>query len=365
MKNNQNVITGLQKYFLLTILIILIITFFRFLSPFLGTLFIAGVIVTAIYPLKSFIEHKFKLSATLSSLITFFIILLLTVLTVVFFFVFIVAEASDAYLLINKQIETFIEKQQNSESFFEDYPFIKQWTDTFVEYNPVSLQDIVNTAGDFVGTISGFLIDQTKNVLKQLSIFLLHILVFVFAIFYFLRDGHRGLNYVRSLVPLSEKHKTELFKKIHNLMHSIMLGTFGAAIAQGSLVALGFVFVGIKSAAFWGLLAAIFSPIPYLGASIVWFPAVVSLYIGGHFIAGTFLLIWGALVVGLVDNIIKPYLIGSSATLHPFAVLLVLLGGVFTFGFKGLIFGPVILTLTLSFLHIYQLEYYEILKGKK
>jgi len=361
--SNKNIAKGIQKYFLLTLLVVLIITFFIFLSPFFATLFIAGIIVTAIFPIKKIGERKFKLSSNLSSTLTFFIVFVFSLLIVTFFFVFIVAEASDAYLLVNEKIENFIVKQRNNQNFLENLPlFLQNWLHYFSMNNPISLEDIVSSAGDFIGAVSRFLVDQTANILKQLSIFTLHLLVFLFGIFYFLRDGEKALKYIRSLIPLPVEYKKELFSKIHTLMYSIMVGTFGAAIAQGSFVAIGFVFVGINNAAFWGLLASLFSPIPYLGTSIVWFPAMLGLYLSGHYVAGTFLLIWGTFIVGFVDNLIKPYLIGSSATLHPFAVLLVLLGGVFVFGFRGLIFGPLILTLTLAFLHIYQLEYADILK---
>ncbi len=359
---NKNIIEGIQKYFLLTLLIFLILTFFRFLSPFLATLFIAGVIVTAIFPLKKILEKKFKLSSKLSSALTFITVFILSFVVITFFFFFVVGQASDAYLVINEKIDEFIVTQDSSENFLENLPFPQEWIDSFLAHNPISLESVVSSAGEFVGTISRFLIDQTASILKQLSIFALHLLVFLFAVFYFLRDGEKALKYIRSLIPLSKKYKSELLSKAHNLMLSIMVGTFGAAVAQGSFVAIGFALAGISNAAFWGLLSSLFSPIPYLGTSIIWFPAMLSLYVSGHYVAGTFLLIWGALIVGFVDNLIKPYLIGSTAMLHPFLVLLVLLGGVFSFGFQGLIFGPFILTLTLSFLHIYQLEYADVLK---
>ncbi|MBU0727049.1 AI-2E family transporter, partial [Patescibacteria group bacterium] len=108
-------------------------------------------------------------------------------------------------------------------------------------------------------------------------------------------------------------------------------------------------------------IAALFSPVPYIGTALVWIPAVGALLIGGHWIAALFLTIWSIIIVGLADNIIKPYVIGSTSALHPLAVLLVLLGGAFVFGVKGLLFGPFVLTLTLAFLHIYQLEYKGIL----
>ena len=147
-------------------------------------------------------------------------------------------------------------------------------------------------------------------------------------------------------------------------MHSIVYGIFGAAIIQGILVGVGLAIVGVENAAFWGAVAAILSPIPYVGTSIVWIPVVIFLLITKQWFGGIFLLIWSMGIVGLADNFIKPYVIGSTSDLHPLMVMLVILGGVFAFGFKGLIFGPLILTLTLAFLHIYKLEYQSVLNKK-
>jgi predicted PurR-regulated permease PerM len=164
------------------------------------------------------------------------------------------------------------------------------------------------------------------------------------------------------MLPISEKYRSELLKKLSRLSYGIIYGIFGASLIQGFLLGIGFYILGIDNAAFWGAIAALLSPIPYIGSSIIWLPVVISLLLSGHWISSLFLLIWGSLIVGLADNIVKPYLIGSSTALHPLAVLVTLLGGAFVFGIKGIIFGPFVLTLTLAFLHIYSLEYESVLK---
>lgn len=364
-KNNE-IVQGIQKYFLLGILLLLIIVLFTFLSPFVPTLLIAGVIVTAVYPIHKVLYNKVHIPRTLSALISLLLVAVVVLFPFILLISFIAGQASDAYITFSGKINILIASGEydSMSKIIENLPFSGKIED-IIAYSPFSTSDVLKSAGDLIGTISSFLLGQTTNILKHLSVFLIHIVVFLMAMFYFLRDGRKLVDFFHSMLPLSEKYRQELFKKLHGLSYGIIYGIFGAAILQGLLVGLGFAITGIGSFAFWGAIAALLSPVPYIGTAIVWIPAVGALIIGGHWVAAIFLLIWCIVIVGLADNIIKPYVIGSTSSLHPLAVLLVLLGGAFVFGVKGLLFGPFILTLTLAFLHIYKLEYSSVLGTKK
>ena len=145
--------------------------------------------------------------------------------------------------------------------------------------------------------------------------------------------------------------------KLYNLMHAIIFGIFGAALAQGLFVGVGLAITGVENAVFWGAIAALLSPVPYVGVALVWVPFAIGLFVSQRWGMGIFFVTWCVLLVTNIDNIIKPYLIGSKSHLHPFAVLVVMLGGALAFGVRGLLFGPFILTITLAFFHIYKLEY--------
>jgi predicted PurR-regulated permease PerM len=276
-------------------------------------------------------------------------------------FFFVAEEATDAYTAISIKIAALTERDISLIPSLLQRGFIKEWIDKISAFAPISTADVIETAQDFIGKISSVLLGQTTNILKNLTVFLLHIVVFFLAMFYFLRDGKKLIIKIKELLPLAERHRVALLKKMTALSYGIIYGIFGAAIVQGILVGLGFAIVGVNNAAFWGAIAALLSPVPYIGTSVVWVPVVITLMVSGQFFAGLFLLIWGIIIVGMADNIVKPYLIGSSTALHPLAVLLVLLGGAFAFGLKGLLFGPFVLTLALAFLHIYALEYRSVL----
>ena len=362
-KNNNQI--DIQNYFLLGTLILMLVIFMIFLSSFFSTLLIALIVITGIYPLHKLLNKKVHLPGTLSALISLILVAVVIITPFTLFFFMVSHQAIGAYDTISIKINEIL---SNNTDFLPSI-FKKGFLDALVtklsEYAPISASDIVTTAKDFVGKISTILLGQTTNILKNLSLFVIHLIVFLLAMFYFLRDGEKLKEYINSILPLSEEYSRELFKKLSRLSYGIIYGLFGTAIVQGFLVGIAFVIVGVNNAAFWGSVAALLSPLPYIGTSVIWLPVVIALLIGHHWISAIFLLLWGLLVVGIADNVVKPYLIGSSTSLHPLAVLITLLGGAFALGLKGLLFGPFVLTLTLSFLHIYRLEYKGILKKGK
>lgn len=352
-------IKGIQKYFLVGVLLILLVVLGIFASPFFLDLLIAGVLVTAVYPIHKKILALVPFSRSLGSLISMLLLTIVVLLPFTLFTFFVIQQAGDAYTVISGKITEITHRPgvvESPISILGSLPFGDK-LEAALKFLPVTSNDVLKTLGESAGQVSGFLLGQTTNILKHLSIFILHIIVFLMVLFYFLRDGNRLVSYIKSLLPLSNVYREELFNKLGQLSYGIIYGIFGGAIIQGFLVGLAFAVAGFENAAFWGAIAALFAPVPFLGPMIVWIPAFIILAIGGKWLAATLFLLWCMGVVGTADNFIKPYLIGASSSLNPMALLIAILGGTFVFGIKGLLFGPFILTLTLSFLHIYQLEY--------
>lgn len=357
--------SGFQRYFLMIALVLLLALLITFISPFAVDLMLAGVIVTAVNPAHRKLMAKIPFSRSLAAFISMILIIIMILVPFTLFGFFIAEQATDAYVVVSGRINEIVETNDVSTAskVLELIPFSDKIKGVF-RYLPVSAEDLLRTAGDAVGTVSTFLLSKTTNVLKHLGILLVHLLVFLITLFYFLREGDRLVAYIRSLLPMTQAYRQELFLKLSKLSYGIIYGIFGAAILQGLLVGIGFSVAGINNAAFWGAIAALFSPVPYIGTTVVWLPAVIILLLTGQWLVGLLLLAWCAVVVGMADNVIKPYIIGSSAHLHPMATLLVLLGGTFVFGLKGLLFGPLVLTVTLAFIHIYSLEYKAVLQAE-
>ncbi len=360
--SNGHLENGFQRYFVVGTLLLLIVSLTIFARPFIIDILIPAILVVAVYPVHQKILKLTPFSRTVGSFISMLLIAVVVLLPFTLFAVFISQDAANAYEVVSSRInEIVVENDGNSASqILASIPFADK-IQGVLDYLPFSTDDLLQTAGDILGQASTFLLGQTTNVLKHLSLFLLHVIVFMMALFYYLRDGDRLVEFLKSLVPLNKGYREELFHKLAQLSYGIIYGILGAAILQGVLVGIGFAVAGFSNAVFWGAIAALFSPVPFIGTFIVWGPAVIVLALAGKWVAALVFLGWCVLIVSSADNFIKPYLIGASSALNPMALLVVILGGVFGFGLKGLIIGPIVLTLTLSFLHIYQLEYQSIL----
>lgn len=356
---------GIQKQFLIAMIVLMLILLFVFIEPLLITLLFAGILVTAVYPIHKWIRRKIAYSESLSAAVSLILIAAVIVAPFTLLIFFISAEATAAYLSLSAKINLLVESGNFNSvpKIVEMLPFSDS-IKALMESSPIKATSVLQTAGDLIGNLSRFLLGQSTNVLKHLSVIVIHTIVFLIAMFFLLRDGEPFVKYIYNLVPLSSEYRQELFKKLNNLSYGILYGLFGSSLLQGFLVGVGFAFAGLNNPAFWGAVAALLSPVPYIGTTIVWLPAVIAVAVGGDTVTASILGIWCVIIVGTSDNLIKPYLIGASSALHPLAILTVLLGGAFAFGIKGIIFGPFILTLTLSFLHIYTLEYANALKEK-
>ncbi|MBI5412518.1 AI-2E family transporter [Candidatus Peregrinibacteria bacterium] len=351
----------LQKYFFIILLALFLVLFFYFISPFLGTVVIAAVIVTGCNPFQRALLKRMPRFPTVATFLTMILVTVILLVPIGFLLFLIAHQAGEAYGLISGNVNHFFsqeftllpEKIANSS--------VGKWLNSIGQYAPLTADDISRNIQEMASRVSGFLVAQTTTVLKNFSYVLLQLIVFFLALFYFLRDGEKLISTIRSLLPLPKQYRRELFIKLNTLSHSIIYGIFGAAVVQGFLAGLGFYLAGIPNAAFWGTVMAFFSPVPYIGTAIIWVPTVIFLAVQGIMWPTVFLLLWCVFVVGLSDNLVKPYLIGEANAIHPLMVLLVILGGVFVFGLQGVLFGPFLLSLMLTFLHIYRLEYKDML----
>ena len=178
------------------------------------------------------------------------------------------------------------------------------------------------------------------------------ILIALFALFFFFRDRDAILKVVRSLLPLSTDESNYLFKQVTTTIHATIYGTVVVALVQGTLGGLMFMLLGVPAALLWGVAMAILSIVPSLGSFVIWIPVAAAYAFQGHWGKAALLAGWGALVVGTIDNLLYPMLVGKEMRLHTLAVFLAMIGGLALFGAVGVVLGPVSLTATLALVEI-------------
>jgi predicted PurR-regulated permease PerM len=190
-----------------------------------------------------------------------------------------------------------------------------------------------------------FVLANLPSLVKASLWTLFEVLMTVFALFYFLRDGERGLAGLREALPLTPSECDDLFHRVGDVIHGTVYGTLLCAAVQGALGGLMFWWLGLPAPTLWGVVMGLLAIVPYLGAFVIWAPAALFLAIDGHWGSALILALWGGVVIALIDNLIYPVLVGKRMHLHPLLVFIGIMGGLVLFGASGVIVGPIVLAL--------------------
>ncbi len=224
---------------------------------------------------------------------------------------------------------------------------VLRWLDTVAGVSPEQLQ--------------GWAVSGMQSVLKYFAsaggtLFLgavgtmLGFAMMLFLLFFFLRDGASMFNRLVRLIPMTTTDKSKLAGYLGAVTRAVVFGTLLTALIQGALVGVSFAIVGLPSPVVFGVVAAAFSLLPLGGTAIVWLPAAIVLAVQSRWGAAIFMAVWGALLVGLIDNFLKPLLISGRAEVPTLAAFLGVLGGLAAFGAVGMFAGPILLALTIALL---------------
>ncbi len=349
-------------FFSILFLAILLLAFY-ITKPFLPALFTGAIIAYLSYPLhkKTLIYVKNKNVA--SFVITVFIVFILT-LPFVLVLGIVSAEAVNTYKTLSQQNlgTNFLNVVCRNENWIACKAVM-----SLINYLPEKNLDYYLQA--IIERITRFIIDNTYKFLATIPSIFLNLFVMIFVVYYLLKDGEIITKRIKNILPLKESHKQHVLEKFHDITSAVFYGNISIAILQGILGGIGFLILGISSPILWGFVMALFALIPYFGTAIVWLPAALNLIFIGYLqndnsstIRGIILIIYGIFVISSIDNILKPKLIGSKAKVHPLLVLLGVLGGLNLFGLIGLILGPIMLALLMTFVDIYEEEKTELEK---
>jgi predicted PurR-regulated permease PerM len=183
---------------------------------------------------------------------------------------------------------------------------------------------------------------------------LVNLLLTFYFLFYFLRDRDRILTAIAKLVPLDRPEFEGLIGRTSQTVFATAYATGTVAALQGFLGGMMFWALGLPSPAFWGVVMGLLAIVPFLGAFVIWLPAAVGLALAGHWLPAIGLALWGLIVIGLIDNIIYPILVGKRLSLHPMLSFVAIVGGLLLFGAHGIVLGPMIVALAQALLEIWR-----------
>jgi predicted PurR-regulated permease PerM len=340
-----------RKLYVLGLAVGISIIFLRMIGAFLETLVLAAVFSGMVYPLFKMIEKRFHGHAALASATTLVIVLLLIILPLLAFLGVVTAQA----LKVTEIVRPWVEQRVQDGGIDWRLP---SWF-PFIDYIEPHRDEIIAKLGQFASKTGGFLVGSLSKVTQGTVTFFLQLFIMLYAMFFFLMGGPQITNTLFAYVPLSRTNKQIIFDKGVSITRATLKGTFIIGALQGALAGIAFAVAGVQGAAFWGTVMAVLSVIPGIGAALIWIPAVIFLYATGENVAATGLALWCAGVVGAVDNVLRPKLVGGDTKMPDLLILLSTLGGIGMFGASGIILGPVIAGLFLTVWDIFVMAFHD------
>lgn len=330
----------LSRLFLVILALILGWGVYVIMRPFLEVLIAAVVVTISFFPAYDSI-HRFIRSPGLAALVTVLLLVVVLLVPVIYLGTTISAEIRDTYHAL--------ERDSTEEG---------GWSAWLSHHIDGPIQWIAARTGMAAPSIRNMLLEQGQRLssagLKWLSSLLANLtstignIVFVLFITFFLfQQGHHFRRYALEYLPLDESHLTRLLDVMKGAIIANIYGMVAVGVAQGVLVGMAFAIVGLRSPVLWGLVASFVSLIPIVGTALVWVPAVIILLIAGAWWKAIFLIVWGTLIVGMTDNVLRPLVLKRGVELNTLTIFFALMGGVQVFGFIGLFAGPVIFTMAL------------------
>jgi predicted PurR-regulated permease PerM len=332
---------NLQNVSFIALLTLATLAFFGLLAEFVQPIFWAATLAILFHPAFMRFMQLTRQRNSIAALLTLILICITVVIPAWFVATAVVAEAGSLY---NRVQAGEINPARILEWARSSLPLVNELLDRLgltPEEVKSNLSSVAVKGSRFVGALA---ITAGQNAVRFTVMFFL----MLYVLYFFLRDGEYLLQQIIHALPLGDDRERALFAKFAEVSRATVKGTLVIGVVQGTLGGLIFFLLGIDNAVFWGAVMAIMSLLPIIGASLVWAPAALFMAANGEYVDASILAVFGVLVIGLVDNLLRPLLVGRDTRMPDYLVLLSTLGGLTVFGASGFVIGPVIAALFLT-----------------
>jgi predicted PurR-regulated permease PerM len=328
---------GLEDKTFLLLVIAVSLAFAWILWPFYGAVFWGTILAILFAPLYRRLLRPMRQKRTVAALATVTIILLIVILPVTLIGALLVQEALSVYGRIQSG-------ELNFSAYFQQvFGALPGWLadllNRFGLTTVGSIQERLST-----GLVQGgqFVAAKALNVGQNTFDFIVNLFIVLYLLFFLLRDGDDLARRLRNAIPLHPDQQRDLFNRFATVIRATVKGNVVVAIVQGALGGLIFWFLGVHAPVLWAVVMAFLSLLPAVGSALVWVPVAIYFLLTGAIWHGVVLIAFGVLVIGLVDNILRPILVGKDTKMPDYVVLISTLGGIAIFGLNGFVIGPVI-----------------------
>jgi len=317
------------------------------LLPFYGSIMWGAIIALLFAPLYRRILPRLKRRRTLAALLTLVLVLVLVILPLALITAALAREAAQVYQQLKSGA---LDPGRYFHGLFDALP---EWVTALLDrFGLVDFDTLQARLSDMLAKGSQFIATQALNIGQNTFEFVTGIFIALYLAFFLIRDGDSLSPVLRRAIPLAPAHKQELLAKFATVIRATVKGNLLVALIQGSLGGLAFWFLGIGGALLWAVVMSFLSLLPAIGAGLVWVPVAVYFLVTGAIWQGVVLAAYGVLVIGLVDNLLRPVLVGKDTRMPDYVVMISTLGGMTVFGINGFVLGP---TIAAMFIAVWQI----------
>jgi predicted PurR-regulated permease PerM len=343
----------ISKLILLSLVFLISAIFLFMIRPFLMALLLAGIFSAMGQPIHVRITRALGERPRAASLLVLVLFCLVFLLPLSGLVGVITAQALKVAASIRPWVQQFIDQPAAFSAYLQNIPYYEE----ILPYR----DEIIAKAGEWASSATLFLVDFLSQRAIGTINFILMFFIFLYTSYFFLIDGRKLLNRMLYYLPLDDTKERRLMERFTSVTRATLKGTAVIGVLQGGLAGVAFAVVGIDAAVFWGTVMSILSIIPGLGSALIWLPAAIILAIGGSYGKAVGLTLFCGLVVGSLDNLLRPRLVGKDTKMHDLMIFLGTLGGIAFFGLIGFIIGPIVAALFVTVWEIYGESFRDIL----
>jgi predicted PurR-regulated permease PerM len=348
--------TWLATAFFYTLLVVILYGAFLILTPFLTAIAWAVILAILVYPLYLWLLGMMRGRATLAALTVIAMIILIVIAPGIELVRFLTEEA----ILLVQSVRSLMDEDGKQGWLAKPWvQLLVGWWDLVafyltgfninINWKELLVQGAQNS--------SKFLVERVTGIAQNVLLFTVNVLIALITLFFLLRDGKEFFSRLQRLLPMDQEHQQRLFKNIVDAVLAVVHGSLVVGMVQGLLAGLAYHFLGVPFAVLWGVVTGFAALLPVGGSTLVSIPATIYLFLQGETIRAIVLLVWSLGIVGSVDNILKPLIIGNRLGLPVLFLFFGILGGLTLFGALGIVLGPVIFALLRALLDLYSREY--------
>lgn len=329
--------SGMEDKTFVLVLLLVSLAFLWVLWPFYGAVFWGAILALMFSPLFLRLLQKMPQKRTLAALLTVSTILVLVILPVGLIIALLTQEAGSVYERVQSGELSFSRYSQ------QVYNALPTWITGLLDRTGLTNLGLIQARiSDSLTKGSQFIATQALSIGQNAFDFFVSFFIMLYLLFFFLRDGSALSKLIKEAIPMEAEIKRNIFSKFTTVIRATVKGNIVVAVLQGALGGLIFWFLGIHAPVLWGTLMAFLSLLPAVGAALVWIPVAIYFLATGAIWQGALLIAFGVLVIGLVDNILRPVLVGKDTKMPDYVVLVSTIGGMSLFGLNGFVIGPLI-----------------------